>query len=113
MSDDEPYGDDYTEYFPVPEECETEFSKLRELRRRAMEVVIKAELRVNRNKNGNVQYAIDRSYLALSTKFVDWIDELCGYKSSECEFCGDRASKVETFDRPVYVCDKCSAEKST
>lgn len=28
----------------------------------------------------------------------------------ECEFCGRDATKVESFDRAVHVCDQCSAE---
>lgn len=73
MSDDEPYSDDYTEYFPVPDVSECEFTKLKELRNRAMEVVTKSELRVSSGDRRSIAYAIDRSYLALATKFVDWI----------------------------------------
>lgn len=28
-----------------------------------------------------------------------------------CEFCGDIATRVELFDRPVFVCDDCSASE--
>lgn len=27
----------------------------------------------------------------------------------ECEFCGNPATKVEAFDRPVPVCNECGA----
>lgn len=27
----------------------------------------------------------------------------------DCEFCGDPAARVESFDRDVFVCDACSA----
>lgn len=32
--------------------------------------------------------------------------------NKECEFCGDPATKIENFDRPVPVCNNCSAEES-
>lgn len=27
---------------------------------------------------------------------------------AECEFCCDKATRVEEFDEPIYVCDQCS-----
>lgn len=32
-----------------------------------------------------------------------------GDAQQECEFCGDPATRTEQFDRPVPVCDECSA----
>lgn len=49
---------------------------LAELRARAMNVVLRAEMRVQANSDGNIAYAIDSSYLAASRAFVKWIDEL-------------------------------------
>jgi hypothetical protein len=49
---------------------------LAELRSRAMNVVLRAEMRVQANSDGNIAYAIDSSYLAASRAFVKWIDEL-------------------------------------
>ncbi len=31
----------------------------------------------------------------------------------ECEFCENAATRIEKFDRQVYVCDLCSAESDT
>lgn len=40
-------------------------------------------------------------------------DELRRLKEAslgDCEFCGDPAVRIETFDRDVPVCDACSAK---
>jgi hypothetical protein len=31
-----------------------------------------------------------------------------GWLEEECEFCGDPATRIEQFDRAVFVCDRCA-----
>lgn len=37
------------------------------------------------------------------------VDDIPLVKYPECEFCGDPATRIETFDEDIYVCDACSA----
>ena len=71
--------------------------------------------------NGKVNYNEDTGMCGTQAIATRWVSveqamaDKCNAKpltENECEFCGEPATKVEQFDRPVPVCDACHAGDS-